>query len=284
MTKIVAHPASETFVHPSSIVETGAELGTGVYVGPFCHVGPDVRISDGAKLFSHVAVTGWTTIAENVEVYPFASVGHRPQDLKFKGEKTTLTVGAGTTIREGCTLNPGTEGGGGVTSVGANCLLMAGVHIAHDCRVDDHVILANNATLAGHVSIGERAVLGGLCAVHQIVRIGNHAMVGGMTGVENDVIPYGMVMGNRAQLSGLNLIGMERSGMSKDNIRAMRAAYRLLFEDVHAVGSTLAERLKSVESDFSGFPEILKLIAFMRVPSQRGVCQPRNKNNQKSSD
>ncbi|MFN3614014.1 MAG: acyl-ACP--UDP-N-acetylglucosamine O-acyltransferase, partial [Rubrimonas sp.] len=213
-------------IHPSSVVDPAARLGQGVRIGPFCCVGPDVTLGDGVELISHVAVAGVTSIGAGTRVWPFASLGHQPQDLKFRGERSVLEIGAGNMIREGVTMNPGTEGGGGVTRVGDRGLFMVGVHVGHDCIVGDNVIMANNATLGGHVVVGDFAVLGGISAVHQKVRIGAGAMVGGMTGVEKDVIPYGSVIGDRARLAGLNLVGLKRRGVPHDQIHGVRACYR----------------------------------------------------------
>ncbi len=195
-----------------------------------------MSLGAGVVLHSHVVVAGRTEIGPRTRVFPFASLGHAPQDLKFKGEPSRLVIGADTVIRENVTMNPGTEGGGMLTSVGDRCLVMVGAHVAHDCRVGNDVILVNNATLAGHVHIGDRAILGGLCAVHQWVRIGEGAFVGGMSGVENDVIPYGTVIGNRARLGGLNLVGLRRANLPREDVHALRNAYKLLFEGDDALG------------------------------------------------
>ena len=178
---------------------------------------------------SHVVIDGRTTIGDGTRIFPFASIGLEPQDLKYRGETSSLVIGRDNTIREYVTINPGTTGGGMVTRIGDNCLFMVGAHVAHDCQMANHVVMANNATLAGHVIIEDYAVLGGLCAVHQFVRIGRHAMIGGMSGVERDVIPYGQVMGDRARLTGLNIIGMQRRGFSRDDIQGLRNAYQFLF-------------------------------------------------------
>ncbi|MEM0945540.1 MAG: acyl-ACP--UDP-N-acetylglucosamine O-acyltransferase, partial [Pseudomonadota bacterium] len=229
-------------IHPTAIVEDGAILGDGVTVGPFCTVGPEVVLGKGVELVSHVAVAGRTQIGARTKVWPFASVGHQPQDLKYAGEASRLEIGADCMIREHVTLNPGTTGGGMLTSVGDGCLLMMGSHVGHDCRVGARVIMANNATLGGHVEVQDFALLGGLCAVHQFARIGAHAVVGGMTGVEKDVIPYGSVIGNRAFLAGLNLVGLKRRGFDRETIHALRAAYRALFE----TEGSLADRAEAV--------------------------------------
>ena len=257
-------------IDPTAIIEDGARLGENVSIGPYSVVGADVILGDGVTLASHVVVYGRTNIGANTHVYPFASIGHQPQDMKYKGEPSELIVGCNTIIREHVTMNPGTEGGGMVTRVGNNCLIMVGSHVAHDCQIGDHAILVNNATLGGHVQIDEWAIIGGLSAVHQFARIGRHAMVGGMSGVENDVIPYGSVVGNRAHLSGLNLVGLKRRGFSRDTIHAMRNAYRLLF----APEGTMTERLADVVATFGDNEPIMEIVDFIRVDSSRAICQP----------
>jgi UDP-N-acetylglucosamine acyltransferase len=261
-------------VHPTAVVDPAAKLADDVEIGPFCIVGPNVELQEGVRLVSHVVVEGRTRLGARVRVFPFASVGHQPQDLKYKGEPSRLEIGADTVIREHATLNPGTEGGGMLTRVGDRCLLMVGCHVAHDCKIGNNVIMANNATLGGHVVIEDFAFLGGMCAVHQFVRIGRHAMVGGMSGVENDVIPYGSVMGDRARLGGLNLVGLKRRGFSRDDIHALRTAYRLLF----AQEGTMAERLDDVSRIFNGNQAVKDIVDFVRAESQRSIIQPRPNN------
>jgi len=212
-------------IHSSSIVEPNAKLGSGIEIGPFCVIGPHVELGDGCKLHSHVVIEGHTVLGPNCEIYPFASLGHIPQDLKFQGEKSRLIIGSDNRIRECVTINPGTEGGGLVTRIGSHCLFMAQSHVAHDCQIGDHVILANGAAIAGHCVIGDHAILGGLSAVHQFVRIGEYAFIGGMSGVESDIIPYGMAVGPRAALKGLNVIGIKRSGIDRDQLKQLREAY-----------------------------------------------------------
>lgn len=259
-----------TDIHPTAIVADGAELGEGVRIGPYCVIGAKVQIGDRTWLKSHVALDGTTTLGPDCTVFPFASIGSQPQDLKYRGEESRLIIGAKVVIREHATLNPGTEGGGLLTEVGDNCLIMVGAHIAHDCKVGNNVIFANNATLAGHVEVGEFAVLGGLSAVHQFVRIGRHAMVGGMSGVENDVIPYGSVTGNRAHLSGLNIVGLKRRGFEREAIHSLRHAYRLLF----APEGTLQERLTDVAKDFASNAVAMEIVDFIQSDSARSICQP----------
>lgn len=260
-----------TNVHPTAIVEKGAHLGRGVTVGPYCVVGPDVELGDQVVLISHVVVAGRTKIGAGTRIYPFSSIGHPPQDLKYKGEPSELVIGVNNVIREHVTMNPGTEGGGMITRVGDNCLFMVGAHVAHDCIIGNNVIMANNATLGGHVQVGDFAILGGLSAVHQFVRIGPHAMIGGMSGVENDIIPYGSAMGDRAHLSGLNIVGMKRRGFSRDDIHVLRTAYRLLF----AQEGTMSERVEDVESIYRDNEGVMDIVQFVRGSSQRAVCQPK---------
>lgn len=262
-----------TDIHPTAIVDPGAQLGEGVSVGPYCVVGAEAKLGDNVSLRSHVVIDGDSTLGDGVEVYPFTTIGLPPQDLKFKGENSRIEIGGGTVIREHVTVHPGTQGGGLTTVVGSNCLLMVGAHIAHDCRVGNNVVMANNATLGGHVRIGDFAVLGGLAGVHQFVRIGHHAMVGGLSGVENDVIPYGSVMGNRAYLSGLNIVGLKRRGFSRDDIHALRAAYRLMF----AEEGTMSERLADVAQMFKDNAAVMEIVNFIQTDSSRAVCQPQTK-------
>lgn len=263
-----------TQIHATAIIDPKAKLGIDVDVGPYCVVGPDVQLGDKVRLVSHVVVDGRTTVGSGTVIYPFASIGHRPQDLKYHGELSTLEIGANNHIREHVTMNPGTEGGGMVTRVGDNGLYMVGVHVAHDCIVGNNVIMANNATLAGHVHVGDFAVIGGLAAVHQFVRIGAHAMIGGMSGVENDVIPFGTVKGERAYLAGLNIVGLERRGFSREDIHALRSAYRMLF----AKEGTMAERLEDVSQQYGEQKLIRDMLDFIHSRSSRALCQPDNEN------
>ena len=258
-------------IHPTSIIEDGAQLGENVFIGPFCSIGADVVLEDGVRMISHAVVAGRTIIGPNTHIYPFASIGHQPQDLKYQGEPSSLEIGANNIIREHVTMNPGTEGGGMVTRVGNNCLFMVGVHIAHDCDVGNHAIFANNATLAGHVIVEDYAVLGGLSAVHQFVRIGRHSMVGGMSGVEHDVIPYGSVLGNRARLAGLNIVGLRRRKFSRSEIADLRKAYRLLF----AAEGSMAERVNDASEMYKDNRAVMDIVEFIRVDSSRSICQPR---------
>ena len=261
-------------IHPTAIVDPGAQLADDVVVGPYCVIGGQVVLDAGVSLKSHVVIDGRTTIGADTRIFPFASIGFETQDLKYKGEPSSLLIGRGNTIREHVTINPGTEGGGMVTRIGDHCLLMVGAHVAHDCQIGDHVILVNNATLGGHVVIEDHAILGGLSAVHQFVRIGRHAMIGGMSGVERDVIPYGLVMGDRARLTGVNIIGMQRRGFSRDDIQGLRSAYNVLFSSVR----TLTERVDEVAERFGGIGPVDDIIAFIRADSSRAICQPKEAN------
>jgi len=258
-------------IHPSAIVEDGAKIGAGARIGPYCHVGAQVSLGEGCELISHAVVVGHTRIGPRTRIWPFASVGHQPQDLKYAGEESYLEIGADCMIREHATLNPGTTGGGLHTRVGDGCLFMMGSHVGHDCQIANGVIFANNATLAGHVVIGEHAFLGGLSAVHQFVRIGAHAMVGGMTGVEKDVIPFGSVIGNRAELGGLNIVGLKRHGYGRDTIHALRGAYRMIF---HGQGA-LADRAAAAAAAYPEVAPVQAIAEFIRADSSRSFCTPR---------
>lgn len=261
-------------IHPTAIIEPGAQIAESAAIGPYSVIGADVTIGENVEIKSHVVVGGRTSIGAGTSVFPFASLGMQPQDLKFKGEASELIIGENNVIREHVTMNPGTEGGGLLTKVGSNCLIMVGAHVAHDCQVADNVILVNNATLAGHVVVEEFAICGGLSAIHQFVRIGKHAMIGGMTGVENDVIPYGSVVGARAHLSGLNIVGLKRRGFDRETIHSLRNAYRLLF----AQEGTMAERLKDVAELFSDNTAVMEIVEFIQTDSSRAVCQPKLEN------
>jgi UDP-N-acetylglucosamine acyltransferase len=259
-------------IHPGSVVAEGAKLGQGVRIGPFCTVGPDVELGEGVELVSHVAVAGRTTVGARTKIFPFASIGHQPQDLKFKGEPSTLSVGADCLIREGVTMNPGTAGGGMTTKVGDRCAFLANSHVGHDCIVGNNVIFSNNVMLAGHCWVGDFAIVGGGAAVIQFARVGAHSFLGGMSGLENDLIPYGMALGNRAHLNGLNIVGLQRRGFSRSDIHDLRRAYRLLF----AAEGTLMERVDDVASGFHEHPIVQEIIAFIREGGKRSLCTPRD--------
>lgn len=255
-------------IHPTAIVDPKAKIGTNVSIGPYCVIGPNVTLGDNVELKSHVVIDGHTTVGEGTRVFPFASLGHAPQDLKYHGEPSELIIGKNNTIREHVTMNPGTEGGGMKTVIGDNGLFMMAVHVAHDCIIGDRVIMANNATLGGHVHVGDNVLIGGLAAVHQFVRIGSFAVIGGMSGVESDVIPFGRVKGERAHLAGLNLIGLERGGFEKDKVKALQKATKELFDGE----GTLDERIEKMASDYAGDNAIMQVIEFARGRERFGLC------------
>ncbi|GLQ07208.1 acyl-ACP--UDP-N-acetylglucosamine O-acyltransferase [Sneathiella chinensis] len=257
-------------IHPTAIVEDGAVIHEAAEIGPFCVIGPEVSIGSGTVLKSHVAVAGKTSLGVGCTVYPFASLGHAPQDLKFHGEASEVQIGDNVVIREHVTINPGTEGGGLLTRVGNNCLLMIGAHVAHDCLIGNNVILVNNATLGGHVEIDDFAIIGGLSAVHQFVRIGEHAMIGGASGVETDIIPFGSATGNRATLQGLNLTGLKRRNFPREEIHALRKAYKELFADE----GTFQARVADVQTNYPDSTLVGTVLDFINGETKRGFCQP----------
>jgi UDP-N-acetylglucosamine acyltransferase len=259
-------------IHPTAIVEDGARLAAGVKIGPFCLVGPNVSLGEGVDLLSHVVVAGTTEVGAGTRMFPFASIGHQPQDLKYQGEPSSLTIGANCIIREGVTMNPGTAAGGSVTTVGDGCAFLANSHVGHDCHVGSGVIFSNNVMLAGHCNVGDYAIIGGGAAIIQFARVGHHSFVGGMSGLENDLIPYGMALGNRAYLSGLNIVGLQRRGFSRADIHDLRRAYRLLF----AAEGTLSERMDDVAEEFAGYASVEEILAFIREGGKRSLCTPKN--------
>ncbi len=264
-----------TVIHATALVEDGAVIGENVQIGPYCVIGPDTRLHDGVKLHAHVVIAGNTEVGEDTEVFPFVSLGHPPQHLSQMDPDTRLVIGKKNVIRESVTMNPGTKSGAGLTTVGDGGYFMANSHVAHDCRVGDYVVFANCATLAGHVHVDDHVIVGGLAAIHQHVRVGKHAIIGGMTGVEFDVIPYGSIMGNRAYLAGLNLIGLKRRGYTRSQIHDLRNAYRLLF----AEEGTFQERLVDVAELFASNEEAMEIVNFVRADSARGLTMPKNNRN-----
>jgi UDP-N-acetylglucosamine acyltransferase len=256
-------------IHPTAVVAPGAQIGSGVRIGPWCSVGPDVIIEDEAELVSHVTVDGWTRIGAGTRLFPFCSVGLAPQDLKYKGELTRCEVGPRTQVREHVTIHRGTVTGTGLTRVGGDCLLMAVAHVAHDCDIGHGVIVANNVVMGGHVSIGDNAVIGGAAALHQFVRIGRGAMVGGVSGVEADVVPFGIVIGNRARLAGLNVVGLKRRGVDRGQLHTLRAAFRLLFRGE----GEFADRVERAGAEFGAEPLVAEMLAFIATPSKRGLIR-----------
>lgn len=257
-----------TTIHPSAIVHPKAELAAGVEIGPFSVIGEHVKIGRDTRVGPHVVIDGWTEIGAACALFPFASIGSIPQDLKFRGEPSRVRIGDHNVIRESVTVNRGTEGGGGETVIGNHNLLMAYAHVAHDCRLGDHVILANAATLAGHISVGDHAVVGGLTGVHQFVRIGAHSMIGGASAVPQDIPPFTSAAGNRAKLYGLNLIGLKRRGFSEERIAQLKQAYRIIFRSK----LTLKEALQQARDELSASEDARLLIEFVES-SERGVTR-----------
>lgn len=255
-------------IHPTAIIDPKAQIGANVSIGPFCVVGANVKLHDNVELKSHVVVEGHTTVGEGTRIFPFASIGHAPQDLKYHGEPSELIIGKNNTIREHATMNPGTESGGMKTIVGDNGLFMMATHVAHDCVIGNRVIMANNATLGGHVQVGDNVLIGGLAAVHQFVRIGAFAVIGGMSGVESDVIPYGRVKGERAHLAGLNLVGLERGGFEKGTVKILQKATKHLFDG----DGTLDERISQMSEEYKNDKAVMQVIEFAIHRERFGLC------------
>ena len=257
-------------IHASAVIEPGAQIAAGVEVGPFSLIGSEVSLAAGVVVKSHAVVTGVTEVGEGTVIFPFATVGEIPQDLKFKGEKTRLIIGARCRIREGATLNTGTEGGGGLTRVGDDCLLMTGAHVGHDAILGDRVILANQVAIAGHCQIGDDVIIGGLSGIHQFVRIGRGAIIGAVTMVTNDVLPFGLVQGPRGELDGLNLVGLKRRGVDRADITAMRAAYQMLAQ---GEGTFLDRTRRLTEETESAY--VREMCAFILSASDRSFLTPK---------
>jgi UDP-N-acetylglucosamine acyltransferase len=259
-----------TSIDSTARVDKGAEIGAGATIGPYCVIGPHVVVGEGCRLIAHVHVTGHTTIGPRTLVYPFASLGAPPQSVKYRGGPTQLLIGEGCDIRENVTMNLGTEDAGGVTRVGARGFFMVGSHVGHDCQVGNDVVLANNAVLGGHVTLGDRVVLGGVTAIHQFVRIGEGAMLSGMSAVAADIIPFGFAIGQRAALAGLNVIGMRRRGLTRDDIHRVRRAYQALFLDA----GVFRDRLSRVEREFAEDPLVGRILAFIQAGQSRPLMHP----------
>lgn len=257
-------------IHPAAVVDAGAVIGAGATVGPFAWIGPEVALAAGVQVKSHAVITGWTDIGEGSVIFPFACVGEIPQDLKFAGERTRLIVGARCRIREGATLNTGTVGGGGVTKVGDDCLLMTGAHVGHDAVLGNRVILANQVAIAGHCVIGDDVIIGGLSGIHQFVRIGRGAIIGAVTMVTNDVLPFGLVQGPRGDLDGLNLVGLKRRGVERVDITAMRAAYQMLAQ---GEGTFLDRARRLAEETDSAY--VREMTDFILSASDRSFLTPK---------
>ena len=257
-------------VHPSAFVEEGATIGPDCFIGPFALIGPEVTLHKGVTVKSHAVVTGWTEIGDDTTIFPFACVGEVPQDLKFKGERTRLIVGKRCKIREGATLNTGTEGGGGITRIGDDCLLMTGSHIGHDAQLGNRIVLANQVAIAGHCHIGDDVIVGGLSGIHQWVRVGQGAIIGAVTMVTNDVLPYGLVQGPRGVLDGLNLVGLKRRGVERSDISAMRAAYQALAQ---GEGSFLDRARRLAEETDSAY--VREMTDFILSATDRSFLTPK---------
>lgn len=258
-------------IHPSAIVEDGARIGDNVRIGPFCVIGPEVEIADDAVMDSHVVIDGRTRIGPGTRIFPHAVIGAPPQDISYRGDMTTVEVGSNCIIREHVTVHRGTSHGRGVTRVGDDCYLMVGAHIAHDCEIGNHVVIVNSVALAGHVTIGNHAILSGLTGVHQRTRIGAHAFIGGMSSIVADVIPFAAASGNRAELAGLNVVGLKRRGFDRPTIHALRAAYQAIFNGV----GTLQERVDTVAVDFADVPQVMEIVDFIRAGGDRPLTRPR---------
>ena len=261
--------------HHTSIVSEKAELGSNVTIGPYCIINENVKIGNNVNLVAHTYIDGNTTIGDNCKFFPYCSIGTPPQDLKYKGEDSILKIGNNNIFREYVTVNPGTEGGGLETVIGNDCLFMINAHVAHDCKIGNNVIMVNNASIAGHVVLEDYAIMGALSGAHQFCRIGKHSMIGGLSGVDSDVIPYGTVIGNRAYLSGLNIIGLKRRGFSKEIIQDLRKAYGLLFSSQEG---TFSDRVKEVSEEFLDNEPIQEIVQFLKSEKSRSICKPKNAN------
>lgn len=260
------------FIHSTAIIEDGAILGKNNHIGPYCIIHKNVKIGNNNTLKSHVVIDGHTIIGDDNHFFPFASIGSVTQDKKYQGEASELTIGNNNIFREYTTANPGTFKGD-VTQIGNNCLFMVSSHIAHDCIVGDNVILANCVALAGHVRVGDFVIIGGLSAVLQRTRIGSHAMIGGMSGVAEDVIPYGLVMGDRAHLAGLNIVGLKRRNFSKESLYDIRKAFEKLFLEEEG---TFSERLRMTKEEFSDSKEVMLMLEFLAEDNANAICKPKN--------
>ena len=259
-------------IHNTAIIDPKAKISSGVSIGAFTVIGPNVEIGENTIIQSHVSIIGNTKVGKNNKIYPFASIGNDPQDLKFEGEVTKLEIGDNNKIREYVTVNPGTKGGGGLTKIGNNCLFMVSSHIAHDCLVEDNVILANNVPLGGHAHIEENVIIGGNSAVQQFTRVGKSSMIGGMCGVVRDIIPYAMVHGNRSILQGLNLIGLRRKNISNKEILVLTEAYKEIFKD-----ENLTTNLKNLKEEYRKNELVNDVVRFLEKDKKRPICTPFSK-------
>ena len=258
-------------IHKTAIISDKARISENVEIGPYCVIGPNVSIKTGTKIHSHVNVMGNTTIGKENEIFPFTSIGNEPQDLKYQGEENSLIIGDKNKIREYVNINPGTKAGGGITKIGNNNLFMVFSHIAHDCEIENNIVLANNVQVGGHVNIQNYAIIGGSCAIHQFSRIGELAMIGGMTGVLSDVIPFGLSLGNRNFLSGLNLIGLRRAKISNEDIKIMTEAYKEIFKT-----NTYRENIENLNEKIKKNKFVEKIIKFINADKKRPICAPEN--------
>jgi len=256
-------------IHKTAIVDPKAKISTNVNIGPYSIIGPNVEIGEDTDINSHVSIAGHTKIGKKNKIYPFASIGNNPQDLKYNGEKSYLEIGDSNTIREYVSINPGTDGGGGLTKIGNNCLFMVSSHVAHDCAIGDNVIAVNNVAIGGHVQIDDNAIIGGNSAVHQFIRIGKFAMIGGMCAVIRDVIPYGLVHGNRSVLQGINLIGLRRNNISNQDIALLSKAYKEIFKS-----ENLSENLKNLSEEFKENDLVIEILKFIQKDKKRPICTP----------
>ncbi|MDB3982690.1 acyl-ACP--UDP-N-acetylglucosamine O-acyltransferase [Candidatus Pelagibacter sp.] len=256
-------------IHKTAIVDSKAQISSNVVIGPYSIIGPNVKIYENVKIQSHVNITGYTSIGKDNQIYPFASLGNDPQDMKYNGEKTELVIGNKNTIREYTTINPGTLQGGGITRIGNNNLIMIGAHIAHDCIIGNNIVIANNTAIAGHAEIQDNVVLGGNCGVHQFTRIGKMAMIGGMTGVSRDVIPYGLSTGNRNILNGINVVGLRRIKTSNKEIIGLSESYKNIFKT-----ENLNENLEKLDPKTKDNPLVNDVINFINKDKKRPICTP----------
>tara|TARA_B100001123_G_C15043315_1_gene920439 strand:+ start:14 stop:796 length:783 start_codon:yes stop_codon:yes gene_type:complete len=256
-------------IHKTSIIDKKAKISESAKIGPYTIIGPNVEIGEHVEIFSHINIVGNTKIGNGTKIFPFASIGTEPQDLKYKGEENKLIIGQNNTIREYVTINPGTKGGGNITSIGDNCLFMISSHVAHDCKIGNNVIVANNVPLGGHVTIEDSVVIGGNSAVQQFTRIGRLAMIGGMTGVLKDVIPFGLSFGNRNYLQGLNLIGLRRKKYENKKIIELDEAYKKIFST-----NNLHENLSKINGEYKGNDLVAEVINFISKDKKRPICAP----------
>ena len=258
-------------IHNTAIIDKNAKISNNVKIGPYCIIGPNVEIDSDTILHSHVNLVGNTKIGKNNEIFPFASIGTPPQDLKYKGEKNSLVIGNNNKFREYVNINPGTQSGGGMTKIGDNNLFMVYCHVAHDCNISNSIVLANNVQVGGHVSIHDNAIVGGSCAIHQFSRIGESAMIGGMTGVLSDVIPFGLSLGNRNNLVGLNLIGLRRAKISNENIKIMQEAYNIIFQS-----ENFRSNIDKLNSELRNNQFVKKILSFINSDKKRPISVPEN--------